>query len=162
MESDGASRTLHSEGQRAGAFERDVEGEFVVVLAGVFERGDLEQAGARAEAGNDDLPAADSTGERELLHQHIGLGILKDAFAGEAGVLLAGAVEQFAPAADAFRCGDVDGGRIDDESFGAQAGDGDVSAIAVAVELEEEVFAFLGGHGGEVREVEREVVSRKS
>ncbi len=58
----------------------------------------------------------------------------------------AGAGQQLAPAAGGFGVRDVDGLGVEGEAARAHAGDRDEGAGAVAVDLEEEVFAFLGGH----------------
>ena len=62
------------------------------------------------------------------------------------GVLGAGAGQQLAPAAGGFGVRDVDGLGVEGEAARAHAGDRGERAGAVAVDLEEEVFAFLGGH----------------
>ena len=64
------------------------------------------------------------------------------------GVLGAGAGEQLAPAAGGFGVRDVDGLGVEGEAARAHAGDRGEGAGAVAVDLEQEVFAFLGGHCG--------------
>ena len=50
-----------------------------------------------------------------------------------------------------FGVRDVDGLGVEGDRARAQAGDRDEGAGAVAVDLEEEVFAFLGGHWGAPR-----------
>ena len=63
-------------------------------------------------------------------------------------LLGAGAGQQLAPAAGGFGVRDVDGLGVEGDGARAHAGHRDEGAGAVAVDLEEEVFAFLGGHGG--------------
>ena len=63
-----------------------------------------------------------------------------------AGAAHAGAGEQLAPAPGGFRMGDVDGLGVERELARAQARHGDEAPAAV-VDLDEQVLAFLGGHG---------------
>src|SRR5688572_515678 len=57
------------EGELAGGFQAELEGDLAVVAAGELEGGDLEEPFDGAEVGDDDLPVADGAGEHVLAHQ---------------------------------------------------------------------------------------------
>src|SRR6185295_14824790 len=99
-----------------------------------------------AEIGDNDLPVADGAVEDVVAGQRVGGGVLENAGARHLGRLGACAGKQLAPAAGGFGVGDVDRLGVEGEAARAHAGDGGERADAVAVDLEEEVFAFLGGH----------------
>src|SRR5690606_32475824 len=87
------------EGERAGGFERELEGDLARVVAAVFERRHLERSLDRAEIRHHDLPGADVVVEEQLADIGIGRLVLEDTGAADAGPAHAGAGEQFAPAA---------------------------------------------------------------
>ncbi len=78
--------------------EPKLERHLAVVLAAIFERGDLEQSFDRAEVGHDHLPLAHRAVEEILAQRFVRRGVLEDAAAGDARGLDSGAFQQFAPA----------------------------------------------------------------
>src|SRR5437764_8217393 len=88
--------------QLTRGLEREFGRDLAVVLAGKFERGDLEQALYRAEVRNDDLEGLHRAIEEGLTHQRVGRGVLEQPAACDRGALDAGTVEQLAPASGGF------------------------------------------------------------
>jgi len=140
-----ASRSRRRKCQLAGRFQRELVGELAVVLAGEFERRDLERARDGAEVRDDHLERLHGAVEEGRPHQRVGGRILEQSAARDRGALDAGAVEQLAPAPGRFRVRGVDALGIEREAVRAQPRDG---RVARSVEdLEQQVLAFLGSHG---------------
>src|SRR5262249_42045626 len=100
------------ERQLARRLERELGRDLAVVLAGEFERRDLEGARDRAEVRDHDLKILHRAIEEGLAHQRIRRRVLEQAAPRDSGAFDAGAVEQLAPASGGFRMRDVDGLRI--------------------------------------------------
>ena len=114
-----------SEGDCAGRFQRKVEGDLAVVLAGIFERGHLERAADGTEAGHDHLPVDDRALEEGAADQCVAGRVLEYARARDGCRLstpLPPRSSRQRPAEFGVR--DVDGPRIERELVAAQSGDG--------------------------------------
>ena len=92
------------------------------------------------------MPTADHALKRQLPDQYVGRCIFEYTFAHNARVLRSGTVQQFPPASGTLRSRDIDGFRVDRECLSSQTGYRDVNASTVAVDFQQQIFAFLRGH----------------
>ena len=131
--------------QRSGRFQRHVELDLAIVLAGIFQRRHLERPRHRAEIGNDDLPVVDRGVEEGAAHQRVGGLVLEDAGARKRGALYAGPAQKLAPAPGAVRVGCLHRLGVEGDPLRAQPRNAHISPAIV--DLQEKILALLRHHG---------------